>query len=149
MAVTIAAICDGIASTLSTATGITSVKSYDEVTESIPQNVCPRLQVYPDTVDPNPGDDTERQAFQLNMSMLKISIIVDHFARQRSHIDLDNKAVVDGLDAIIDVLQDQTRPPYFGVTQIKAFDWNWKRATLRYGDSWYAGSRFTIDVYIY
>lgn len=149
MAITIAEICDGIAETLTGATGITSVKSYNEVTESIPAAVCPRLQVYPEAVNAAPASDTERTSFALGMGQLAVTILVDHFARQRSHIDLDNQAVVEGLDSIIDVLQEEERPPFFGLTGIKAFDWTWRRATLRYGDSWYAGSRFTLILIIY
>lgn len=149
MSVTIAAICDGIAETLSEATGINSAKSYDEILEGIPAPLCPLLQVYPDEVIANPNQGTERTAFSAGIQQLRLRVFVDHFARKRSHLDRDMRDMVVGLDALIDVLQDQEDPPFFGVSGIKSFDWSWRRAVLRYGDSLYTGGRFTLTLTIF
>ncbi len=152
MAVTVAALCDGIATTLSAATGIKTTKSYNEITEGIPATECPRLQVYPDGFDPDPGSGTDRNTMSAGIQLQAITIFVDVFARKRSHIHLDMAATVDTLDAIVDVLQAQERPPFFGVVAtpagskppIKSFRWTWKRTVLRYGEQRYMGGRFTI-----
>jgi len=146
MAVTIAAICDGIANTLSATTGIASTKSYDEITEGIPGSECPRLQVYPDALEQGAGVATERMTFSAGVQPMRLTVFVDVFARVRSHIHLDLEAMVATLDNIIDTLQEQERPPFFNVPGIKSFTWSWRRATLRYGDNRYLGGRFTLII---
>jgi len=148
MAVTIAAICDGIATTLATGAGINTVKSYDELTEGIPGVDCPRLQVYPEGFAPNPGSRTDRLTFQAAMQHQELIVFVDHYARKRSQMAQDMKAVVVSLDALIDVLEAQEKKPFFAVAAIDSFDWVWKRATLVYAGERYAGGRFTITLRI-
>lgn len=154
MAVTIGAICNSIATTLSAAIGITSSKSYDEITEGIPGTELPRLQVYPDRFGSDPSSATDRATMQAGVQLQEVIVYVDVFARKRSQIAEDMKATVDTLDALIDVLQAQERPPFFGVVAtpggskhpIKSFKWFWKRANLRYGKQNYMGGRFTITL---
>ena len=148
MAVTIAAICDGIATTLSAATGITTTMSYDELTEGIPDTDCPRLQVYPDTFAPNPDSRADRTTFKSAIQFQQLIVFVDVYSRKRSQMALDMKAVVDNLDALIDVLEAQEEKPFFGVAAITVFDWVWKRATFVYVEELYAGGRFTITLRI-
>lgn len=148
MAVTIAAICDGIATTLSAGAGINTVKSYDELTEGIPGVDCPRLQVYPDSFAPNPGSRTDRLTFKAAIQHQELTVFVDVYARKRSQMALDMEATVDTLDALIDVLEAQEEKPFFSVAAIDSFAWVWKRATLVYAGERYAGSRFTITIRI-
>ena len=139
-----------ISDTLTAATGIKSVRGYNEITESIPATECPRLQVYPDSlvVDANTG--TDRTTFQVGIQQYDLVVFVDHFARPVSHIYLDMIAMVEGLDGITDVLQDQKKPPFFGISDIKSFNgWTWKRMTFRYGDMKYRGGRFTLKLRIF
>ena len=149
MALTIADICDGIGDTLEMATGIKSMKSYDEIPEGVPSLACPRLHVYPDRVGEDYTTNTDRTAFAAGVQQSEILIFVDHFARQRSQMPLDMKATVEGLDALIDVIEEQERKPFFGVTGIQSFKWSWKRAALIYGDAVYAGGRFSILVRVF
>lgn len=146
MAITMAAICDGIATTLSTATGIKTTKSYNKVTEGIPGTECPRLQVYPDALNQALSLGTERYTMGAGVQPMDLTVFVDVFARVRSHVHLDIEAVVVTLDNLIDTLQDEEKPPFFGVAGIKSFTWTWRRATLLYGSKRYAGGRFTIIV---
>ena len=149
MALTIADICDGIGATLVGATGIESMKSYDELTEGVPSLACLRLHVYPDSVGEDVATFTDRTAFAAGVQQSEILIFVDHYARQRSQMHLDMKATVEGLDALQTVLEAQERKPFFGVTGIKSFKWSWKRAALIYGDAVYAGGRFSILVRVF
>jgi len=149
MALTIAAICDGIEETLAEATGIKSTKSYDEIPEGVPSLACPRLHVYPDAVGQDVATNTDRTAFGGGVQQSEVLIFVDHFARQRSQMHLDMKAVVEGLDALMDVIEEQERPPFFGVEGIKSFKWSWKRAVLSFSGALYAGGRFSILVRVF
>ena len=144
MAVTFAAILDGIATTLSTATGIKTTMSYDQLTEGIPGTDLPRLQVYPESLGGDPNSRTDRSAFNAAMQLQEFVVFVDVFASKRQHIAQDMTAVVDTLDNLVNVLQAEEKPPFFGVSGIKSFSWAWKRAVLRYGTITYMGGRFTI-----
>ena len=148
MAVTFAAILDGIATTLSTATGIKTTMSYDELTEGIPGTELPRLQVYPESLGGSPNSDTDRIAFNAGVQFQTFTVYVDVFASKRQHIAQDMAAVVDTLDNIVTELQTQEKPPFFGVSAIKSFAWTWKRAVLRYGTINYMGGRFTLVIRI-
>ncbi len=147
--VTIAEICDGIANTLSTASGIKTTKSYDQLSEGIPATDCPRLQVYPDSFVQDVRQATDRTAFSGSIRQSQLTIFVDVYARQRSHLALDVAAMVDTLDSLIDVLEAEERPPFFGVKGVRSFRWEWRRAVLRYGDKRYSGGRFTLWLQIY
>ena len=154
MAVTVAAIIDGITTTLAAATGITSGLSYDELLEGVPGVNCPMIQVYPDAFNPDPGSSTDRTTFQAGIQLQEIIIFVDVYARVRSQIAQDMKAAVDTLDNLVTMLQTEEKPPFFGVTAtdptdkypIKSFRWSWKRAVFVFGSQKYMGGRFTITV---
>ena len=144
MAVTLVQICDGIESTLGAATGMTSATSYDELTEGIVSLECPRIEVYPDSGLCDPGGGTDRTAFNAGVQQVVITIFADLYARQRSNLGEDMSAYVTLVDAVIDVLQAEEKPPFFGVTGIKALSWSWKRAVFRRASVYFAGARFTI-----
>ena len=152
MAVTVAAIIDGITTTLAAATGITSGLSYDELLEGLPGVNLPAIQVYPDSFNPDPGSGTDRTTFQAGVQLQELIVYVDVYARTRSQIAQDMKAVVDTLDSLITVLQAQETPPFFGVLAtvptdkhpIKSFRWSWKRTVFVFGTQKYMGGRFTI-----
>ena len=144
MALTLMALCDGIVETLSAATGIKSTKSYDELTTSIPQDQCPRIQGYLDALNPSPQTrQTQQVAFNSSHQPLDIPAFVDLYARKRSYIWLDMKAMMECVDALTDVIQAQVKP-YFGIQAIQSFTWHFKRGVLRYGQSSYMGGRFTF-----
>jgi len=149
MAVTLMALLDGVETTLSAATGMQSSKSYDELTEGIPGFECPRLQVHPDKGTCDPSGWGDRTTFQAGVQQSVITIYADLYARVRSQLDEDMKATVELIDALIDVLQAQERPPFFGVVGIQACNWNWRRASLRYAGEAYMGARFTINLKVF
>ena len=150
MALTLEDLCDGISDTLATATGILSVKSFDELTTSIPADQCPRLQVYLDAINgSSQNQQTQQVAFNGGVQSLDIPIFVDLYARHRSYIWLDMKAMVECVDAITDVIQAQEAGNYFGVPEIQNFRWNFQRGVMQYGKSKYMGGRFTITARIF
>jgi len=149
MAITLMQVCDGIETILSAALGVQSSTSFDELTEGVPAMDCPRVEVYPDTGVCDPSGTTDRFTFNACTQMTVITIFADLYARQRSQLGEDMKATTEMIDSIIDVLQTQERPPFFGITGIKAFNWRWKRSTFRRADARFVGARFTIQCKIY
>jgi len=149
MAITLMQICDGIEGVLSTALGVQSSTSYDEMTEGVPAMDCPRIEVFPDAGVCDPSGNTDRFTFNACTQMCVVTIFADLYARQRSQLGEDMKAVTEMIDSIIDILQTQERPPFFGLKGIKAFGWRWKRATFRRANTRFVGARFTIQCKIY
>jgi hypothetical protein len=147
--ITLAQICDGIEAALSVAIGVQSSTSYDELTEGVPALDCPRVEVYPDAGVCDPSGSTDRFTFSACTQMSVITIFADLYARQRSQLGEDMKAVTEMIDSIINVLQAQERPPFFGLKGIKAFSWRWKRSTFRRADARFVGARFTIQCKIF
>ena len=149
MSVTIASICDAIESTLGAATGITRSQSYDELGESI-QDV-PLIQVYPEMLRGNATGETDRSSFRGTIRQTEVVIITDLYARQRSHMGEDMKALVNEIDAIIDVIEAQDTKPYFSEDGIKAFNWRGERVTFVYGDNQlpFVGMRFYFTIRIF
>ena len=148
MAITLAQICDAIESTLGGATGLERSESYDELTEGAHPGDLPLLQVYPNDGTTDPSGNTDRTTFRGGVRQTALTIHADVYARQRSHIGEDMKAVVNSMDAIINVLEAQNVKPYFGLVGIKAFAWRWERVTFIYGDPQlpYAGVRFYLSI---
>lgn len=149
MAVLLGDLCNGIEAVLSAAAGMRSSTSYDKLTEGIPAADCPRLQVYPESGGCDIRTGTDRTAMQAGVQQAEIVVFADLYARLRSQLNEDMKATVDLIDAIIDKLQEQERPPFFGVAGVKSFKWTWRRAVLRYMDERYMGARFTIYIRIF
>ena len=150
MALTLMDLCDGIASTLSTATGILTTKSFDEITTAIPADQCPRIQAYLDAIRNSPqSNQTQQVSFQGGVQSLDLPVFVDLYARKRSYIWLDMKAMIESADALTDVIQAQLTKPYFGTQEIQNFSWSFQRGVMQYGKSLYMGGRFTITVRIF
>lgn len=143
-------ICSAIATTLQTATGIKTVRSIRNIKEHISGTDCPCLQVYPDRYIPNTEGETERFTYSGGIRKSKLIIFVDHYPRILSHIGLDLQVMVEGLDAIIEVLETQNSKPFFGIEGLQAFKWEWRQAILRYSeDSRFRGGRFTLTFIIF
>lgn len=149
MAVTLTEICDGIEAVLSTAIGMQSSTSYDEMTEGIPAMDCPRIEVYPEAGSSDPSGRTDRTTFNACIQQVAVVVHADLYARQRSQLGEDVAAYVGLTDAIIDVLQSQQTPPFFGVVGIKAFNWGWRKAVFRRADARFVGARFVINCKIF
>ena len=149
MSVKISEICDGIATTLSVATGVKSWTLYNEVSEGIPNLDCPRLEVHPDSGTTDPTGGTDRSTFGAGVQLMAASILVDLYVCQRSQMQDDMKDAVDLIDAISDVLETEERPPFFGEAGIKAYSWNFRRVTFVRSGALYMGARFTINCRIF
>jgi hypothetical protein len=159
MAITIAQIIDAVESTLSAATGIVRGQSYNELTESVDDADTPLLQVYPEANSPQAIGGTtvpaDRSSFgggtDKPVRVKNYTIHVDLYAQQRKEIGEDMAALVDGIDAIEDVLENQDQKNYFGLDGIKSFSWSWTRVTFVYGDPQlsYVGARFLLMIAVY
>lgn len=147
MSITLAQICDAITDTLDNAVTVKRGESYDELTEGIQD--LPTLQVYPESGIQSAGSSTDRFTMRGGIRQTEFVINADYYARQRSHIGEDMEALVDGIDAITDVLEGQDEKPYFGLSGIMAFSWRWDRVTFIYADIQYMGARFAITVRVF
>lgn len=142
-------LCDGVEATLSVADGMQSSVSYNELTEGIPAFDCPQIQVFPESGGCDRATGTDRTATNSGVQQSEIVVYVNLYARLRSQVAEDMKATVDLIDAIISVLQEQEKPPFFGVSEIKNFKWSWRRAVMRYMDERYMGARFTLYLRVF
>jgi hypothetical protein len=147
--ITLTQICDGVEAVLGAAIGVQSSTSFDELTEGIVAMDCPRIEVFPDAGTCDPSGTTDRTTFNACTQMCVVTIFADLYARQRSQLGEDMKATTEMIDSIIDALQTQEKPPFFGLRGIKAFSWRWKRSTFRRADARYVGARFTLQCKIY
>lgn len=147
--ITLAQILDAVEASLSTAPTLARSMSYDELTEGI--NDTPLLQVYPESGDQDPTDNTDRTTFKAGVRQTNILINCDYYAQQRKHIGEDMAALVDGIDAMTNIFEAQDAKPYFGLIGIKAFHWSWQRVVFNYGDPAinYVGARFTITIRVF
>jgi hypothetical protein len=147
--ITLAQMCNAIETTLAAATLAMRTQSYDGLTEGM--NDVPTLQVYPDGGNQDAQYATDRTTFKAGTRQTSITIFADYYARQRSQLGEDMKALVDGIDAITDVFEAQDTTPYFGLTGIKNFHWSWQRVAFTYADETikYMGARFTIVLRVY
>ena len=151
MAITLAQICDAIEATLATATTVKRSQSHDELTEGI--HDTPMLQVYPENGRQDAGEgSTDRFTFGGGgnpVRQTELTIHADYYARQRSHIGQDMEALVDGIDAITNVLEGQDQKNYFGLAGIQAFSWRWDRVVFIYAGVNYIGARFMLTVRVF
>lgn len=149
----ISEILTGIKTTLATATitGTTPLaQEPTNFTEGIVDSAV--MQIYPVAGDTDPAGNNDRRSFQAAVRLTEIVVHVDYYARQRSNLDEDMVAVVNGMDGIIDKLEQQTTV-LFGLdkAKVKAFKWHWEHVTFVYGDPEvkYAGVRFIITLTVF
>lgn len=147
MAITVAQICDAVESTLSAAGPLVGSQSYNELQDGSLQDY-PIIQVYPDSGIQSSDSRTDRRAFGGGIRQTELDIIVDLYARQRSHLGEDMDALVGGIDALAAIFEAQNDKPFFGLAGIQAFQWGWERVSFVYGDGQlpYVGARFTITI---
>lgn len=141
--VTIAQITDAIETKLGAATGMVRSESYDELSEGIPPGDMPLLQVYFESID------FDWKTFQGAIQELPILLHADVFCRQRSNIAEDIAKVVDMADAVVNVLQAEKHPPFFGQHGIRDMKWRADRVTFDYAGALYAGIRFYITCWVF
>jgi hypothetical protein len=150
VSITIAQICDAIATTLGTGTSVERVQSYNELTEHIPDADCPLLQVYfQRMLMEDPGGVADRMTFKAGRRNKQIQVNVDAYARQRSILDEDMAATVAMVDDLLDVFEGQDAKPFFGLAGIQSWDFDAERIAYSYAGGTYAGVRFTVTVWVY
>jgi hypothetical protein len=149
--ITLAEICDAIATVFGTATGMKGTQSYNELTEGIQSGDLPLTQVYPadTTVDCEPDARTERHTFGGAVRVKQFTILADVYCCTRSQLNEDMESFVDMTDAVIDVLEAQTGPTFFALAGIKAFDWRCQRGVITYAGAEYYVARFTLTIWVY
>jgi len=144
MTVLVSEICDGIATTLGSATGIVKAQSYDELTEGWED--VPMLQVYPESGEVDVLGDGSQSTFRGGSRVTETLIHADVVCRQRSHLDEDMAKVVEMQEAVQSVLFDQHTRPYFGDGGIKGWRSRWEVVSFPRGDPQvtYLGVRFFV-----
>lgn len=153
MSITLAQICDAVETALSAATTLTGAgrtQSYNELTEGI--NDFPTLQVYPESGSTDATTGNAQKTFGGEKRVSEIVIHADYYACQRRHLAEDMRRLVNGIDAITDVLEaQQNTNQFFSLNGIKSFSWSWSRVTFVYGDALqpYIGARFVIIVRVW
>ena len=157
--VTIGAICDGVASTLSATAGLNRTQSYDQMTEGM--NTLPTLQVYPESWETSSGSDTDRISFVDAATGIPghrhttVTLHLDLIVRQRSQLGEDWGEAVDMADALDNQLNLEGDCPHFGVAGIRAFRWTSQRVLFEYGQDsqgrplLYTGFRFILTVEVH
>jgi len=150
MSITIAQICDAIETTLATATTVKRSESYNELVDGIQDQ--PLLQVYWESTLQSPPGSTDRYSFGGGGNPIRqswITIHADYFAEQLAHLGQAMGSLVDGIDAITNVLEGQDQKPYFDLDGIKAFSWEANRVNFEYSGALYVGARFIIQVRVF
>ena len=148
MAITLGQIVDAIESTLDDATTLVRSQSYDELTEGI--HDTPLLQVYPQSGSQDPSGTADRTTFSAGVRQTEVIVHADYYAAERgAGIGEEMARLVDGIDAMTNVIEGQDEKPYFGLTGIKGFSWRWDRVTFDYGGVNYVGARFMITLRVF
>ena len=110
MAISIGALCNAVATTLSTTTGLERTQSYDQLTEGM--NTLPCLQVYPERWEVSADSGTDRLTFVdqsagvPGVRQTELTLHLDLYVRQRSQLDEDWGAAVDLASVLQDKLDD-------------------------------------------
>jgi len=151
--VTIAQICDAVASTLSATTGLLRTQSYDELTEGM--QTLPTLQVYPESWETSMDSATDRISFvDANTGIpghryTEIVLFLDLICRQRSHLGEDWGEAVEMADNLDNQLNLEGDCPHFGLAGIRSFRWSAQRVLFPYSETGNVGFRFTLTVRIF
>lgn len=149
MAVTFRQLLTDIAATFEAVESLTDVQALENLQEHAFNT--PLLQVYPQEGDPNAGGPRDRTTYGAGIRRHAMLFHLDLFARQRSFVGLDMAAMVDQLDAVYTKLEEQSRKPYFGNSNIQEFTWRWQRVTIVLGEEMtpYTGVRFFLNMEVY
>ena len=148
MAITLAQMCDAIEATLGEATTVARSQSYDELTEGV--HDTPLLQVYPQSGDQDPSGTADRTTFSAGVRQTEVIVHADYYAAERgASIGEEMARLVDGIDAITNIVEGQDQKPYFGLVGLKGFSWRWERVTFDYGGVSYVGARFYFTLRVF
>lgn len=156
MTSTLAQVIDAVETVLSAAPSLARSESYDELTEGIED--LPMLMVYPESNATDSTGQTDRTSFggrggaeDKPTRVKNYVIMADLYAAQRAVLGQDMSQLVETVNELEIILEDQDVKPYFGLADIKSFNWSWNRVTLVYTDPEikYVGARFVIGLKIY
>ena len=148
MAITLAQMCDAIESTLDDATTLKRSQSYDGLTEGV--HTTPLLQVYPQSGGQDPSGTADRTTFSAGVRQTEVVVYADYYAAERgTSIGEEMGRLVDGIDAITNIVEGQDQKPYFNLVGIKGFSWRWDRVTFDYGGVRYVGARFMFTLRVF
>lgn len=138
-----------VETTLAPAYGIVRTFSEETLPEGI--NDLPSLVVYGVGGQGDSRSRNDRSSFGAGIRVADMTVNVDAYVRQRSHIGEDIARVSDITDAVYAILEAQRRQPYFGLPGLKGFQWTWSRVTFVYGDpeTKYAGVQFVLNFWIF
>jgi hypothetical protein len=147
--VTIADIVQGVRAKMETVLGSTKSQALRTITEGV--NDLPTIQTYFESLEQDPGGNTDRSTFGAGVRQTRVTVHVDVYGRQRSHIGEDMETLTNLVDGVVDVLEQEEKKPYFGIRGVKAYEWSAERVTFVYGDveTRYAGTRFIVDFRIF
>jgi hypothetical protein len=145
-------ICDAIKTEFNTmivAGDLVAIQNFDELTEGLnDENI---LQIYPESGGPVSGN-SETQKFTLGTDPVIIedmTIHLDYYTRQRSHLGEDMGQLVTGLDKIRAKIKEEcTACSIFGI-DVKNFQWEWNRFVITYAEADYVGVRFILKIKIF
>jgi hypothetical protein len=133
---------------------IPSIKQV-QVLEDIEEGVgdTPLLKVYYGDSETDAVGDTDRTSFDASIRQTVITVKVEGYARQRSHIGEDLRAQLDLIDRLDARLCEQVKQPYFGLPVIQVFHWKFERVTYRIGEGatavLFAGCDLEIRLFVY
>lgn len=151
--VTIAQICDAVASTLSVTTGLLRTQSYNQLTEGM--NTVPTLQVYPESWETSVDSGTDRIAFVDPLTGIpgardtEVVLFLDLICRQRSQLGEDWGEAVRMADNLDNQLNLEGECPHFGLAGIRSFRWSAQRVLFPYAETGNVGFRFTLTLRVF
>ena len=155
--VTIAELCEGVAATLLTATGIKTSLSDAQVKEGFGSADLPLIQVYPEAWELDIESETDRTTFITDntpdgkgVRQKQFTLHVDLYAAQLSNIGEDLRTMTNAVSAITDVLEAQDTL-FFGVEAVQAWRISGSRVNfMSYtGEIKYTGARWILDLRIF
>lgn len=148
--ITIKQVTQAIRATLSSAYSLVRTYSGRDMPEGIQDT--PSIAVYAvDGETDKRSDNAERTTYRGGVRVAGMTINVDVYVRQRSHMGDDMALTDDVADEIYRILEAQTEKPYFELEGIKGFRWRWQRVIFSYGDPEikFVGVQFVLSLTIF
>jgi hypothetical protein len=147
--ITLLTMATDVATFLATAPGLQRTQNPRQLTDGM--NTPNTLQVYPESWSQDEASDNQQTTFRGGVKQTLVTMIVDLYGRQRSNLGEDMEQLFTVGDAVNTLLDNITTAPYFGVTYIRAFQFNGQRTIFVYGDPEvrYMGIRWTLSLWVY
>lgn len=145
----ISKIIENITQFLSSIESVKRVQGGASLSEAIAET--PTIQVYFDKFLQSDNSSVDRISFGKGSNVIrtpKCTVIIDIYARQRSHIGKDLEVCYNILDDVIEKLKLQVSSPYFNTEGITGYKYEAERAVFQYGNTMYTGVRITLDLFL-